>query len=83
MMTTNFRRRGCDGCGHITYCGKTKYDSVVIQTSVVGINLKCDSTAIAVRNNTFPTIQDMIMNCKDLTLEDTLLWTKFIKEHKI
>ena len=76
-------RKYCTGCGHSDYCGSLAYDNLATSTGGSSkIQLECDSTAIKVNDTIFPTIQDMITNCKELTLEDTLLWTKFVKENK-
>jgi len=84
----------CRGCTHAVYCATNKYIDTKNKSSLQ-IKLLCrvkksDKGVIRVETRQptkeprlYNSLQDMIENCEELTLEDTLMWTKFIKENKI
>lgn len=73
----------CNGCQHATYCG-TDYFIKVNVLSSVNIELSCTGEVTTYNGKMrYNSMHDVLENCKDLTLEDTLLLTKFIKENNI
>lgn len=75
------RTNCCEDCQHATYCGTIYFNKVRCLSSIY-IELTCTGRVHTYNGRVeYNSIHDMTINCKDLTLEDTLLWTKFIKEH--